>query len=151
MPRRHTKAVLNSRRKVCPWSVNGKVGIAGLFCIGFGFAGDECGFVWSASGGCDKLPAMKWLLAILSLLLVGLQYRLWVGEGSYAERARLEREILGQQAENERLRERNRLLAVEVKDLKTGHDAIEKRARTEMGMIKKGETFFMLPEQNANP
>jgi cell division protein FtsB len=87
---------------------------------------------------------MKWLLAILIVLFVGLQYRLWVGEGSYAQRARLERDIAQQTAENQRLSERNRVLAVEVEDLKSGHKVVEARARRDIGMIKEGETFFMI-------
>lgn len=90
---------------------------------------------------------MKWLLAILLVVFIGLQYRLWVGEGSYAHRARLQQEIARQQAENERLRERNRALAVEVADLKNGHKVLEARARQDMGMIKEGETFFMIPQE----
>ncbi|MDO3384482.1 cell division protein FtsB [Gilvimarinus sp. SDUM040013] len=90
---------------------------------------------------------MKWLLAILLAVFLGLQYRLWVGEGSYAHRARLQQDITRQQAENDRLRERNRALAVEVADLKNGHKVIEERARQDMGMIKEGETFFMTQEE----
>lgn len=90
---------------------------------------------------------MKWIVAILLILLVGLQYRLWVGEGSLADVARLEREIHKQQAENNRLRERNRVLAVEVEELKSGLDSVEERARSDMGMIKKGETFYMVIEK----
>ncbi|WP_339899524.1 septum formation initiator family protein [uncultured Gilvimarinus sp.] len=86
---------------------------------------------------------MKWLLAILIVIFVGLQYRLWVGDGSYAHRARLEQEIVRQSAKNEQLLERNRVLAVEVEDLKTGHQVVEARARHDIGMIKDGETFFM--------
>lgn len=90
---------------------------------------------------------MKWMLAILLILLLGLQYRLWVGEGSLAEVARLEREVSLQQAENDRLHERNQVLAVEVENLKTGLDSIEERARNDIGMIKKNETFFMVPKE----
>jgi cell division protein FtsB len=86
---------------------------------------------------------MKWLLSILIVLFVGLQYRLWVGDGSFAHRARLEREISQQAAENQRLLERNRVLAIEVEDLKNGHEVVEARARSDIGMIKEGETFFM--------
>lgn len=91
---------------------------------------------------------MKWIAAILLILLVGLQYRLWVGEGSLADVARLEREIQKQQAENDRMRERNRVLAIEVDELKSGLDSVEERARTEMGMIKEGETFYMVIEKD---
>ncbi len=90
---------------------------------------------------------MKWLLAILIAVFLTLQYRLWVGEGSYAHRARLAQEIERQQVENERLRDRNRVLAVEVENLKNGLDVIEERARSDMGMIKEGETFFMTQKE----
>ena len=89
---------------------------------------------------------MKWLIAILLLLLAGLQYRLWVGEGSLAQRAQLQKKIAQSQAENDALRERNRVLALEVEALKTGLDAIEERAREQMGMVKSGETFYMIVE-----
>ncbi len=89
---------------------------------------------------------MKWLIAILLVLLVGLQYRLWVSEGSLAHRAELQKKIEQQQAENNRLRERNNVLAIEVEELKSGLDSIEERAREQMGMIKKDETFIMIVE-----
>ena len=89
---------------------------------------------------------MKWMLGILIILLAALQYRLWISEGSLADVTRLEREIKIQQADNSRLRERNRILAVEVEDLKTGLDSVEERARNDIGMIKKDETFFMILE-----
>lgn len=94
---------------------------------------------------------MKWLIAALVITLLFLQYRLWVGEGSIAEVVELQREIEQQQAEIERLRERNRILALEVRELKTGVNTIEERARSEMGMIKEGETFYMVvdPEEDA--
>jgi len=90
---------------------------------------------------------MKWMLVILVILLLGLQYRLWVGEGSLAQAARLEREVKLQQAENGRLRERNNILAVEVDNLKNGFDSIEERARNDIGMIKSDETFFMVLQE----
>ncbi|HSX85639.1 MAG TPA: septum formation initiator family protein [Cellvibrio sp.] len=89
---------------------------------------------------------MKWMLGILIILLAALQYRLWISEGSLADVNRLEREIKIQQADNSRLRERNRILAVEVEDLKTGLDSVEERARNDIGMIEKDETFFMILE-----
>ncbi|WP_015046367.1 cell division protein FtsB [Simiduia agarivorans] len=94
---------------------------------------------------------MKWMLPLLLMLLAGLQYRLWVGEGSYAHINRLEQEIERQQIENDKLRERNRVLAVEVEELKTGLDSVEERARQEMGMIKDGETFYMMVEPKNRP
>lgn len=88
---------------------------------------------------------MKWLLLVLLTLLIALQYRLWHGEGSIAQSNLLEKEITQQQAENDRMRERNRILDVEVQDLKLGADSVEERARNDIGMIKKDETFFMIP------
>lgn len=90
---------------------------------------------------------MKWMIATLIILLLGLQYRLWVGEGSLAQVARLERDVKQQQAENARLRERNNILVVEVDNLKNGLDSIEERARSDVGMIKKDETFFMVLQE----
>ena len=92
---------------------------------------------------------MKWVMAILITLLVVLQYRLWIGEGSLAHRAQLQQQIDQQQTENERLQERNDTIALEVRELKSGHESIEERAREQMGMIKKGETFFMVVEPSA--
>lgn len=90
---------------------------------------------------------MKWLITLLLILLAGLQYRLWVGEGSLAHIAELDQKISLQRAENERLREQNRVLAVEVNELKSGLEGVEERARKELGMIKEGETFYMVVEK----
>ncbi len=90
---------------------------------------------------------MKWLLGALIILLAYLQYRLWIGDGSLAHAHRLENEIQLQQAENDRMRERNRILDVEVQELKSGLDTIEERARNDIGLIKKDETFFMLLDE----
>lgn len=90
---------------------------------------------------------MKWLLGILIILLAYLQYRLWIGDGSLAHAHHLEGEIHLQQAENDRMRERNRILDVEVEELKSGLDTIEERARNDIGLIKKDETFFMLLDE----
>lgn len=89
---------------------------------------------------------MKWLILSLVVVLLGLQYRLWVGEGSLADVVRLNQEIESQALENDRLKERNRVLATEVESLKSGLDAVEERAREDLGMIKPGETFFMVVE-----
>lgn len=90
---------------------------------------------------------MKWLVGILIPLLLVLQYRLWIGDGSLAHAHRLKNEIQLQQAENDRMRERNRILDVEVEELKTGLDTIEERARNDIGLIKKDETFFMVLDE----
>jgi cell division protein FtsB len=90
---------------------------------------------------------MKLLAAGLLALLLLLQYRLWLGEGGTREVARLREEISAQRAENEQLKVRNRTLAAEVQDLKKGTTAIEERARTDLGMVGKGETFYQVVPQ----
>ncbi|MDM8349293.1 cell division protein FtsB [Pseudomonas sp. sp1636] len=87
-----------------------------------------------------------WLLVALILLLVGLQYRLWVGDGSLAQVTDLSRQIADQQGENQRLLERNRILEAEVMELKKGMETVEERARHELGMVKEGETLYQLTE-----
>jgi len=89
---------------------------------------------------------LRWVLLLLLVILAALQYRLWVEQGSLGEVTLLRREIAAQQAEMERLRERNRALQAEVQDLKQGFEAIEERARGELGMVKPGETFLQLVE-----
>lgn len=90
---------------------------------------------------------MKWLIPVLAVLLVLLQYRLWFGEGSLPDVWELQQQIQEQKAENDKLRERNAALEAEVKDLKQGMSAIEERARSELGLIKKGETFYQVIDQ----
>ncbi len=85
-----------------------------------------------------------WLFAVLILLLAGLQYRVWKGEGSVEHLAQLNQQIIDQQNENERLLERNHVLEAEVSELKKGLETVEERARQELGMIKENETFYML-------
>ena len=85
---------------------------------------------------------MKLLTVIMIFLLLLLQYRLWTGNGSLVEVNLLKDEI--EKVENENLKERNLSLTAEVFDLKQGHEAIEEIARSEMGMIKDGETFYQI-------
>ena len=92
---------------------------------------------------------MRWLAAILALLLLVLQYRLWVGDGSMAEVKALRGEIRAQTAELDRLRVRNQNLEAEVLDLREGLEALEERARSELGMIKQGEMFLQVIEEQA--
>ena len=92
----------------------------------------------------NKAP--YWLFVALVLVLAGLQYRLWVGEGSLAQVAELQRQIDEQKGENERLLERNRILEAEVLELKKGMETVEERARHELGMVKEGETLNPLAE-----
>jgi cell division protein FtsB len=83
---------------------------------------------------------------ILAVLLVLLQFRLWVSDTGYRAAWRLDEQVAAQQVENDALRERNRALAAEVSDLKTGLDAVQEIARSELGMIREGETLFQVVE-----
>lgn len=87
---------------------------------------------------------MKIIIAALVILFVLLQSKLWLGGGGMKDVWRLEDAIAAQTDENTQLRERNRALAAEVMDLKQGQEAIEERARNELGMIKQGETFYQI-------
>jgi cell division protein FtsB len=87
---------------------------------------------------------MRIVIAVLTVLVLGLQYRLWVGDGGMREVWRLREEVSSQQAENEKLKERNRTLVAEVQDLKQGKTAIEERARTDLGMIGGNESFYQV-------
>ena len=87
---------------------------------------------------------MKLLTVIMVFLLFLLQYRLWTGNGSLVEVNLLKDQIEKIKNENENLKERNLSLTAEVFDLKQGHEAIEEIARSEMGMIKDGETFYQI-------
>ncbi|MBT8768630.1 cell division protein FtsB [Pseudomonas boanensis] len=93
-----------------------------------------------------KRPNTYWLFVVLILLLSGLQYRLWVGDGSLAQVSDLQRQIADQKGENERLLERNRILEAEVLELKKGMETVEERARHELGMVKDGETLYQIAE-----
>ena len=84
------------------------------------------------------------LLVGLVLLLLILQYRLWVGEGSLAEVYNLRQAVKSQQQELDRLRQRNQELRAEVDDLKQGLEAVEARARSELGMVREGETYIQV-------
>ncbi len=83
---------------------------------------------------------------ILVGLLLALQYPLWFGSGSVSAVWRLRQQVEAQKTENARLVERNQVLIAEVIDLKNGLDAIEERARAELGMVKEAETFFHVVE-----
>lgn len=88
----------------------------------------------------------NWLFLVLLLLLAGLQYRLWVGDGSLAQVTDLSQQIAEQHSENDVLLERNRVLYAEVRELKKGMETVEERARHELGMVKEGETLYQLAQ-----
>ncbi len=94
---------------------------------------------------------MKFVISILTLLLAMLQYQLWVGTGSLADLWRLHQSIEAQTHENAGLRERNQALDADVRDFKQGLDSVESRARSELGMVREGETFFQVIEEKRSP
>ena len=89
---------------------------------------------------------MKKLLILLVILLVYLQYNLWIGDGSLQDVWRVHKDVETQREENAALRERNEALDAEVKDLQQGFEAIEDHAREDLGMIKDGEIFYQVVE-----
>jgi cell division protein FtsB len=91
------------------------------------------------------------LLLILGLLLALIQAKLWWGEGSLTDIQRLDRDIAERSATNRQLRVRNDALRQDVNDLKNGLDSIEERARSELGLIKKGETFYLILDDEPAP
>ncbi|MFN3311319.1 MAG: cell division protein FtsB [Thermomonas sp.] len=88
------------------------------------------------------MKSVRWLLLGLMLLLAALQYKLWYGSGGQRDVAALKAQVAAQAAENAQLQARNDALAAEVADLKGGGEAVEERARAELGMVKPGETFY---------
>ena len=91
---------------------------------------------------------MKVLSFILIVLIALLQYPLWVGKGSWLKVWEFDQQVVTQHEINQKLQIRNAALDAEVRDLKQGSDAIEERARSELGMIKKDEIFFHVLEEN---
>ncbi len=89
---------------------------------------------------------MKIIAFVLLFLLVWLQYKIWLQDGGIPEVLQLQQEVEQVKTEVHKLRERNSSLDAEVKDLKKGLDAIEERARSEMGMIKEGEVYYQVIE-----
>ena len=89
---------------------------------------------------------MRQLALVLTTLLLLIQYPLWLGKGSWFRVRQVQEQIDAQREVNHRLQERNAALGAEVRDLKVGLDAIEERARNELGMIKRDEIFFQVVE-----
>jgi len=89
---------------------------------------------------------MKALAALLGALILLIQYPLWVGKGGWLRAWQLDGEVANQNAKNVQLEARNAALAAEVSDLKQGSEAIEERARRELGMVRADEVFFQYVE-----
>jgi len=94
---------------------------------------------------------MRLLTLALAAAIVLIQYPLWLGKGSWLRVWELDQQIQGQRATNRRLQVRNGALDAEVRDLKQGLEAIEERARSELGMVKRDEMFFQFAEPMPAP
>ena len=93
---------------------------------------------------------MKLLTLLLVTLIALLQYPLWLGKGSWLRVWEVDQELGAQRETNQKLQSRNAALDAEVRDLKQGFDAIEERARSELGMVKQDEIFFQLLDGQRN-
>ena len=89
---------------------------------------------------------MRILAGALAVLILLLQYPLWLGKGGWLRVWELDRQVQAQKERNSRLQARNKALDAEVRDLKQGLDAVEERARYDLGMVKQDEVFFRVVE-----
>lgn len=92
---------------------------------------------------------LRWIALILLVILIGLQLKLWSGAGSMRDVDALRVSVKKQADENSRLAQRNQSVRADVMDLKHGDQAVEARARTELGLIKPGEVFYQVVEPPA--
>jgi len=84
-------------------------------------------------------------------VLVALQYRLWIAEGSLAEQQRLKGQVVDYSRINEELKARNAVLEREVLELQTGNEGVEQRAREQLNLVREGETFYQLVDPEDIP
>jgi cell division protein FtsB len=97
--------------------------------------------------GLGGLTSSHLLGLLLAALIVLSQYPLWLGKGGWFKAWELERNVKAARVESDKLRVRNEALAEEVRDLRTGHGALEERARVELGMLKGNETFYRIVDK----
>ena len=90
---------------------------------------------------------MNWPTLVLLLIIALLQYPLWLGKGGWIRVWEYERQVQAQREVNQKLEQRNAALDAEVRDLKSGYEAIEERARYELGLTKPGEVFVQVPQK----
>ena len=94
---------------------------------------------------------MRVLAVIFGLLIVLIQYPLWLGQGGWARVWDFDRQLTAQKAKNAVQQTKNETLAAEVTDLRTGYEAIEERARYGLGMVKQDEIYFQLADPPNSP
>lgn len=91
---------------------------------------------------------MRWPLIVLAVLVIALQYPLWLGKGGWLRVWEVDRKLQAQRDTNQELEQRNAGLEAEVRDLKSGNGAIEERARFELGLTKPNEVFVHIPRKS---
>jgi len=94
---------------------------------------------------------MRWPVFLLFLLVIALQYPLWMGRGSWLRVWEIDESLQEQRAHNQQLEQRNARLEAEVKDLRSGTDAIEERARYDLGLVRPEEIFVQVPRRLEAP
>ncbi|MCL2161706.1 MAG: cell division protein FtsB [Betaproteobacteria bacterium] len=94
---------------------------------------------------------MRWPVFLLFVLVIALQYPLWLGRGGWLRVWEIDKSLQEQRAHNQRLEQRNARLDAEVNDLKSGTDAIEERARYDLGLVRPGEVFVQVPQKPETP
>lgn len=90
---------------------------------------------------------MRWPVIILAVLVAALQYPLWLGKGGWLRVWEVDRQLQAQRDINHQLEQRNAGLEAEVRDLKSGNEAIEERARFDLGLTRPGEVFVHTPQE----
>ncbi|HEY3433419.1 MAG TPA: cell division protein FtsB [Rhodocyclaceae bacterium] len=90
---------------------------------------------------------MRWPTLVLVAMIALLQYPLWLGKGGWYRVWEMDQQLKAQRTENQKLEQRNAGLEAEVRDLKSGYEAIEERARYELGLVKEGELFVQIPQR----
>jgi len=106
------------------------------------------GRLWQATHACfivSEAPSVRILAIVFVLLIVALQYPMWLGKGGWLQLRELNAQVAAQRQVNAELKTRNEALDAEVRDLKQGIEAVEERARSDLGMIRQDEVFFQLP------
>ena len=93
------------------------------------------------------MRALRILALVFAVLVIALQYPIWMGKGGWLKVRELDRQLVAQKQVNAKLKARNAALDADVRDLKLGFEAIEERARSELGMIRQDEIFFQFPAE----
>ena len=94
---------------------------------------------------------MRWPIVLLLVLVVALQYPLWLGRGGWLRVWEIDKKLQEQRVHNQKLEQRNARLDAEVSDLESGTNAIEERARYDLGLVRPGEIFVQVPQKQESP